>query len=273
MNGAENHTMNHNSPGRVLLLAAHPDDETLSCAGLLQRAADALVVFAVDGAPPHYGFEKKFVSLQRYSELRFREAECALRYISQCCFHRLAKPDNTTFVDQHLFLSFPDAFTSLLRIARQFSPGLIVSHAFEGGHIDHDACHVLTACAASVLNVPFLEFPLYWRNEQGTDVLQQFRGTREKEILLQLSQEEIAVKQRMLAEYRSQSSLAAVFNAEVERFRPASNQPITTAPWRKYPFENRWRQLRLESFLEKVAQFQQSAFAANSTFSRNPVGL
>ena len=54
--------------GRVLVLVAHPDDETIGCSGLLQRASSALVVFAVDGAPPHYGFEKKYGSLAQYSE-------------------------------------------------------------------------------------------------------------------------------------------------------------------------------------------------------------
>jgi N-acetylglucosamine malate deacetylase 2 len=248
--------MNAHHPGRVLLLAAHPDDETLACAGLLQRCAEALVIFAVDGAPPHYGFEKQFGSLPKYSDLRFREAERALRYVPRCSVRRLATPDNSGFVDQHLFLSLADAFASLLQIAGPFSPDLIVSHAFEGGHIDHDACHVLAARAAQLFELPFVEFPLYWRDEQGPDVFQQFRGNLEEEIILQLSQEEVSVKQRMLAEYHSQASLAAVFNTEVERFRPASNEPITTAPWRNYAFENRWRQLKVKVFLERVADFR-----------------
>jgi N-acetylglucosamine malate deacetylase 2 len=250
--------MNCDHPGKVLILAAHPDDETFACGGLLQRAAEALVVFAVDGAPPRYGFEKKFGSLQRYSEVRFREAERALGRIPKSSVRRLTNADGVTFVDQHLFLTLSEAFASLLQIAREFSPGVIISHAFEGGHIDHDTCHVLAERAADILAVPFLEFPLYWRNEQGIDIFQQFRKSQEKEALLQLSRHETVVKQRMIAEYCSQASLASVFTTEVERFRPASGGPITTATWRKYPFENRWRQLSVESFFEKVAKFQQS---------------
>lgn len=255
--------MNCDNPGKVLVLVAHPDDETLACGGLLQRASQARVVFAVDGAPPHYGFEKQFGSLQRYSEIRFLEAECALEHIPQSSFRKLTKPDGTTFVDQHLFLALPDAFASLVRIVRRFSPDHLLSHAFEGGHIDHDACHVIAARAAQVRGIPFLEFPLYWRNK-GADVFQQFWESREKEDILQLSREEIVVKQRMLVEYHSQANLASVFGTEVERFRPASDQPITSAPWHKYPFENRRRQLKVGSFLDKVAEFQQSAVATTA---------
>ncbi len=67
--------------GRVLVFVAHPDDETIGCGTLLQRAAAALVVFAVDGAPPYYGFEGRYGSLRKYSDLRFHEASRALQYI------------------------------------------------------------------------------------------------------------------------------------------------------------------------------------------------
>jgi N-acetylglucosamine malate deacetylase 2 len=260
----ENYAMNCDNPGKVLVLAAHPDDEALACGGLLQRTAEALVVFAVDGAPPHYGFEKKFGSLQRYSELRFHEAERALGHIPQSSFRRLAKTDGAAFVDQHLFMTLPEAFANLLRIAREFSPDVIVSHAFEGGHIDHDACHVLAARAANILEVQFLEFPLYWHNEPSKDIFQQFRQNRAPEFALQLTPQELLVKERMLAEYRSQANLTAVFSYEIERFRPALDSPITSAAWHKYPFENRWRQLKAGLLLEKVAEFQQSVAATTA---------
>jgi len=250
--------------GRVLVLAAHPDDETIACSGLLQRANDALVVLAVDGAPPRYGFEKKFGSLQTYSDMRFREASRALEFVSCCSLRRLVRPNETPFVDQHLFLDLSEAFTCLVQIARAFSPDLIVSHAFEGGHIDHDACHVLAQRAAHALGTQCLEFPVYWKSEYGKDIFQQFRESRQNEFALHLSQQELLIKRRMLAEYRSQVKVTSVFHTELEHFRPISKAPLTNVAWHKYPFENRYRQLKTKVFLERVAEFQQSALSATA---------
>jgi N-acetylglucosamine malate deacetylase 2 len=246
--------------GRALVFAAHPDDETIACGGLLQRAEASLVVFAVDGAPPHYGFEKQFGSLQEYSEARFVEASRAQSFVPNCDMRRLARHDGSWFLDQHLFQELPQAFASLLPIAQEFSPDLLVSHAFEGGHIDHDACHVLAKRTARALNLQNWEFPLYWRSEDGRDVFQQFRDDSEADFLLQLSQEESRVKRRMLAEYRSQKSLTSVFRVDAERFRRVNGTDHPKSSWPEYPFENRRGPLKAELFLRKIAEFDDPGF-------------
>ena len=116
--------------------------------------------------------------------MRFAEASAALACISHSSFRRLAKRDGTWFVDQHLFLDLPGACASFLEIVREFSPDQIVSHAFEGGHIDHDACHFLALRAANSLNIPVWEFPLYWRDDDGRDIFQRFREQRTDELPL-----------------------------------------------------------------------------------------
>ena len=245
--------------GKLLILVAHPDDETIACSGLIQRASASLVVFAVDGAPPHYGFEKRFGSLRNYSDARFLEASRALKCIPRCSFRRLTRKDGTWFVDQHIFLELPEAFTSFARITREFSPDLLVSHAFEGGHIDHDACHILATRLAQEFSLRTLEFPLYWKSKHGHDVLQQFRESGEGEIVFQLSQQELLVKRRMLAEYRTQHGLTSVFHRETERFRALIRADRTEPAWSENPFENRRRPWKADLFFQKIAEFQQSS--------------
>jgi N-acetylglucosamine malate deacetylase 2 len=246
---------------RVLIFAAHPDDETIGCSGLLQRAADALVVFAVDGAPPHYGFERKYGSLGNYSETRFKEAARALQFIPHCTFRKLQARDGGHFVDQHLFQGFSEAYCSFLKIAREYLPSILVSHAYEGGHLDHDACSFLAMKAAEVLSVPYLEFPLYWRSKSGQDVFQEFRESRGNEIVLELTREELRSKKRMRAEYRTQGDVVNVFRPEKERFRPVGARDYWQRSWVDYPFENRRSRLSTEVFLGKIAEFESSTVA------------
>jgi LmbE family N-acetylglucosaminyl deacetylase len=255
---------------RILVFAAHPDDETIACSGLLQRSRESLVVFAVDGAPPHYDFAEQFGSLQRYSEERFREAARALRLIPRCSLRRLARQDGTWLVDQHLFLDLPEAFASLRQIVREFSPDVLVSHALEGGHIDHDACHILASQVGKALAVPIVEFPLYWRDKHGHDVFQRFRDSHHGEFALELSEGELVVKDKMLSEYQTQRELTSVFRSAIERFRPMTAPDCTKLAWSKYPFENRRRQLKAALFFRNVADFHQSASLHAATSDIGP---
>jgi N-acetylglucosamine malate deacetylase 2 len=242
--------------GRVLAFVAHPDDESIGCSCLLQRAQSSLVVFAVDGAPPHYGFEHKFGSLKEYSDARFLEASRALACLPHSDFQRLHKPDGGYFLDQHLFLELPAAYASLKQLIRQYSPDWIVTHACEGGHIDHDACHILAARAAQELGISTLEFPLYWQSLFGRDVFQKFRTRGNSEFLLNLSLMELERKRQMLAQYATQNNLTGLFSLDSERFRPLAPQQHRQFAWRSYPFENRRKRLKIEEFQEKVIEFE-----------------
>jgi hypothetical protein len=83
---------------------------------------------------------------------------------------------------------------------------------------------------------------------------------------LDLSDEEIVVKDKMLSEYQTQRGLTSVFRPAIERFRPMVAPDCTNLAWSKYPFENRRRQLKAGLFLRRVADFHQSAslYAATS---------
>jgi len=228
---------------RPLILVAHPDDETLGCAGLLQRMAASLVVFATDGAAPRHGFEHTFGTLQRYSETRFQEAALVLQQVPNCTFQRLVKPDGTHFVDENLFQELPQAFASLCQMASRFSPDAIVSHTYEGGHIDHDACSFLAMHVAVALALPRFEFPLYHRSRNGTTILQQFSDPGADPIEWQLTETEVACKKKMLDAYASQPGLASAFRLDAERIRPAIRTDFSVAPVRDYSYRNWWQRL------------------------------
>jgi LmbE family N-acetylglucosaminyl deacetylase len=244
---------------RLLVFVAHPDDATIACAGLLQRVPASLVVFAVDGAPAGYGFERKFGTLRNYSEERFREAERALSYLPGGSFRRLKTRRAEYFQDRRLFENLQEAANSLSSIVQDFSPDTIVSHAFEGGHIDHDACSFLANRVAQAHSLTDLEFPLYWKAAGGRDVFQKFRAAHRDEVCLNLSEAEIALKKKMLSEYKSQSDIVATFPSGKELFRPAPPYDYERPSWNlSYP--GNWRTRRDSKLVLK--RFQEFRAAA-----------
>jgi LmbE family N-acetylglucosaminyl deacetylase len=241
---------------RLLVFVAHPDDESIGCGVLLQRVPAALVVFAVDGAPAGYGIEGKFGSLKSYSAERFNEAGRALRLARNSSFRRLNTRSGTYFPDRQLFAHLEEAADSLVSIARVFLPDAIVSHSYEGGHIDHDACYLLAKHAADTLSLEHFEFPLYWKDETGQDVFQKFRNTQEGEISLNPSQTEIATKNKMLAEYQTQRDIVAMFSTNVEKFRPVRVCEYGE-PSRNFSYPGTWRSRRdSRSALQRFSEFR-----------------
>jgi LmbE family N-acetylglucosaminyl deacetylase len=263
---------------RPLIFVAHPDDETLACGGLLQRLPASLVVFATDGTPAGYGLERTFGSLKAYTELRFQEASRALGHIPNSSFKWLSRPDGSYFSDQHVYEELPAAATSLRAIAQSFSLDAIVSHTYEGGHIDHDACSFIAMHIAAALSLKRFEFPLYWLDQSGKAVLQRFRdsnpgvaaggldGAVTPVMEWQLNEAEIQCKKKMMAEYHTQRGTVSTFTPGTERFRPAASTSVSFSvpQCRDYLYQNRpprfyhTRRHRLpaKALLKKFAEFE-----------------
>jgi len=239
---------------KPLILVAHPDDETIACAGLLQRVSGSLVVIATDGAPPGYRFERKFGTLTNYSELRFQEAAHALGHIAQATFRRPVRRRGSYFVDQHLFQDLPGAVEAISKMAREFCPDAVVSHAYEGGHIDHDACSFIASQIAGALSLRRFEFPLYGAERAGTRAWQQFRDVRPDGFELSLNAPELACKIRMMAEYQTQPGAFSVFDPGIERFRLASAEGFSVPACESYAYEG--GQISAEKLVEKFREFE-----------------
>ena len=256
---------------RPLIFAAHPDDETLACGGLLQRVPAAMVVFATDGTPAGFGLERRYGSLQAYTELRFQEASRALRHVPSASFKWITRTDGSYFEDMHVYEELPEAATSLRAVAQAFSPDAIVSHTYEGGHIDHDACSFLAMHVAEALSLRRFEFPMYWLDKSGEAVLQVFREEKPDaaagdEMEWQLSEAEIVCKRKMMAEYRTQSGTVSTFAPGVERFRLATGNRMSFSVeqcrdymYQKRPprfYHTRWHRLSAKALLNKFAEFE-----------------
>ena len=212
--------------GRTLVLVAHPDDEAVGCGGLLQRIDDPIVVFATDGAPRSDYFWKQYGSREAYARIRAGEAEKALAAVGVTHLHFLL--DDSPCTDQELFLNLASAYANLQQLIEAELPQAILTHAYEGGHPDHDACAFLAMQGAKHYGLPVWEMPLYHR--ASGDVARQSFISPDHQQLLELTREELGRKHDMYAAYVSQAGVLADFAAAVERFRPILNYNFARVP-------------------------------------------
>jgi LmbE family N-acetylglucosaminyl deacetylase len=196
---------------RPLVLVAHQDDEALGCGILLQRAQDPVVIFATDGAPVDEYFWREYGSRERLAVIRRQEAARAMMEIGVRHYEILA------FRDQRLFEHLHAALDRVLKFARDHACRTIVTHAYEGGHPDHDACSYLGFLSGECLGIPVWEMPLYHR-ANGSPQMQCFI-TGEADIVLTPTEAEYDRKRRMAAAYVSQGEVIRAFPERTEIFR------------------------------------------------------
>ena len=206
--------------GRTLLIVAHPDDESISCGGLLQRIEQPSVVFATDGAPEDEYFWRKYGSRTAYARLREDEARAALQAVGVTAVEFLSHRVPTPLVDQRLYKSLAAAFAAVSNIIEQLRPQCLLTLAYEGGHPDHDAVSFLSAQLGKVHSLPVWETPLYHRSPSGHGIYQKFVVESGEVIEHQVKGSELDAKMRMLACYKSQFDALPSFRPELERFRP-----------------------------------------------------
>jgi len=223
---------------RLLIIAAHPDDETLGAGGLmclLQRQRDTTVAIAhlTDGAPQdmHDATAAGFRDPGAYAHARRRELNAALEQL----------PDGTPelyalgFRDQEVAHGLLDAVAVVRGVVETFRPTIVMTHPYEGGHPDHDAAAFAAYAALSGPAAPkppprLLEMTsYYWTG----DILHsgKFLPSAEPETTLHLSREVLAIKQRMLRCFTSQRRIIDALNVrEDERFRPAPHYEFRRPP-------------------------------------------
>jgi LmbE family N-acetylglucosaminyl deacetylase len=147
----------------ALVVAAHPDDEVIGLGYCLFSLRPVKIVHLTDGAP--YDMRDAlawgFSSREEYARARHAELE------QVCSLLRLA-PDTLSgmwFPDQTLSWHLKDAAELLVNCFREIDPAVVITHAYEGGHPDHDAAAFAVRAALRLMNSAsvHLEFASYNR--------------------------------------------------------------------------------------------------------------
>lgn len=145
---------------KLVVVAAHPDDETLGAAGLLQRAAghgvaiEVLVATLGENSHP----DSTTHTPGQLAALRTIELEKALGTLAPTAHHTvLSLPDGR--VSEHL----AELEQEIILAAGNGGTGtLILAPWSADGHTDHDAAGAAAATAAAATGSLLLEYPIWW---------------------------------------------------------------------------------------------------------------
>jgi N-acetylglucosamine malate deacetylase 2 len=240
---------------RSALVVAHPDDETLGLGAQLPRLRGLTIVYVTDGAPRDAkdATAHGFAGREDYAAARLREVEAALAYAG-------IGPEalvNLDVPDQEASLRLPQITRSLADLFSERRIEIAFTHAYEGGHPDHDATAFAVHAACQLLSmtgsgVGLVEMPFY--RAEGTGwVRQSFIANRaHPELAIRLNEAQRGLKRRMIDAHETQCGTLAPFSLEWERFRAAPIYDFTVLPnggdllYERYPWGMtgaRWRDL------------------------------
>ena len=219
--------------GDVAVIVAHPDDETVGCGAQLHRLQLVTVIVVTDGAPRAGGDARSngYDNVAAYAAARSQELASALA-IANVPRLRLVE---LGFADQ-------SAGQQLVAIARKIDSlitgrdiKVVLTHAFEGGHPDHDATALAVHAVATLKRrrgqeLAVIEMPFYHADGEGW-VTQRFsRCPGPPAIAARLNDFEQAMKREMLAAHKTQHDTLAPFDAELECFRRAPHYDFSSLP-------------------------------------------
>ncbi len=215
----------------LMIVVAHPDDETLGLGAQLGRLRNARLLHATDGAPRD-GEDARahgFACLADYAAARRRELAAALRAgdAAEVRMAMLGIPDKDACLD------LAGLSRQLARWLRRERPVAVLTHAYEGGHPDHDAAAFAVHAACRRLAAgdcpAIIEMPISHAVD-GSMVTGVFLPGDREEVALPLGDAGLRRKRRMIDCFRTQRETLGCFELGPERFRPAPAYDFRAPP-------------------------------------------
>lgn len=201
---------------RIAIVVAHPDDETYGCGAALARLDGVALVHVTDGAPRD-GVDARangFQNWQAYAAARQEELRAAMA---------VGGPPSRRMIsmglpDQQVHLHLPELFRALAALFVERSTSIVLTHAFEGGHPDHDS--VAFAVSQAARSIAVVEMP-YYRLGPAGQLSQSFLGVKGAgdEHRIEIDEQESERKKRMLAAYKTQQGPLSQVSLTFETFR------------------------------------------------------
>lgn len=211
---------------RILVLAAHPDDEVVACCTAIRRAkaqgAEVFVHYLTNGCIARQ-------TLWRWQRKNY-ESNVMTRMIECIDVARELGLTLTGFSDRparHLWRNLSDVYHEIEIATQTRGIDQLWVPAYEGGNADHDGLNGLAARFKDRLSI--LEFAEY-NYSGGKAHSNSFLQSNGSEITLTLTREEAQFKKEMLKRYVSEQGNLGYVKTVQESFRPLASYDYTRPP-------------------------------------------
>ena len=233
---------------KLLVIFAHPDDEVLALGARMERLEHSILLTCTDGAPQDGSDAQAhgFASLESYRLARRAELIAALQLANLP--ETIAKPllmDQTAntgrlLADQSLAFHLVELTRAVAHAITRYRPEAVLTHPYEGGHPDHDACAFAVQQAVDRLQrntrPVIVEAPFYHARGSGLRTGQFLQSSvdqplgRQPTLCCTLSSDEQQSKRERLACFPTQQATLAQFSIDHELFRVAPRYDFSRPP-------------------------------------------
>jgi N-acetylglucosamine malate deacetylase 2 len=216
---------------RLVILAAHPDDETLGASVVLARFPSSRIVYLTDGAPrdTHLWPPSMRGSREDYAEVRRLEVAKVLAHVG-------ISTEQVFWlggIDQEAIFDIRTLAARLREFLRAWRLELLITHPYEGGHPDHDSAALVARLTARSLGreAPAILEMTSYHVRNGQCVTGEFLNPEPaSEIAFELSEDDRLRKRKMLDAYPSQRLVLENFPIVTERMRIAPAYDFSHPP-------------------------------------------
>jgi N-acetylglucosamine malate deacetylase 2 len=220
---------------RLVVVAAHPDDETIGAAMLLRRltrcGVTVLVVHVTDGAPRDMRDARMagFATVEAYARARRHELADAFQTGSI----PVERWEMLGIPDQRASYVLPEVVAALTALFQRERPDAVLTHAYEGGHPDHDATALAVTVAwrnAQLAPNSHCEMSSYHLAGDACRTACFLPAADVQPVVIPLTPDEQALKRAMIACFRTQQRVLRQFGVDVEVVRRAPTYDFSRPP-------------------------------------------
>lgn len=213
-------------PVPTCLVVAHPDDEVVGAFTAMKNAPRLSILYLTDGAPRRGGFFERAgcSNWQEYAALRQSESKAAMALLGRSDI----AVEYTALPDQQVIEHFREATEVLIAHLLAQPPSILITHAYEGGHPDHDAAAAAACAACSAIKTSHgMEIPIYemsgYHHGCGHPVIGAFLANEMAGPLIEptFTDGDLNLKTEMVERFASQRKELADFRRDLERYRRA----------------------------------------------------